>query len=168
MSEGRPADKLPLTVEDNNLNSDRVDVTLPNDAASVSGWPAGNWQVSLDLIRPGDTETRTSNSFPLMLAPTLDIAASSVSRDAGGVVTIGLTFTPEARPSQQVSLNAGGQQARPLDLSSQTGSLDFRFPALAAGSQWLRLRIDGVDSLLINRAVQPPEFLASQQMVIPA
>jgi hypothetical protein len=152
-----------------NLNSDRVDVTLPNDAAAISGWPAGGWQVSLSLTRPGETETRTSNSFPLMLAPTLDIASSTASRDAGsGAVTIGLAFIPEVRPSQQVSLNAGSQQALPLNLTSQTGNLDFRFPTLAAGNQWLRLRIDGVDSLLIDRAAQPPEFRTSQQMVIPA
>jgi hypothetical protein len=44
----------------------------------------------------------------------------------------------------------------------------FVFPSLATGNQWLRLRIDGVDSLLINRAVTPPEFDSSQQMVIPA
>ncbi len=153
----------------NNANSDRVEVTLPSDAAAIAGWPPGSWHVSLSLLRPGETEPRSTNSFPVMLAPTLDIGSSTASRDAGsGAVTIQLNFIPEVRPSQAVSLNAGGHEAIPTDLSSQTDSLEFVFPTLAAGNQWLRLRIAGVDSLLVNRSVTPPEFNSSEQMVIPA
>lgn len=152
-----------------NVNSDQVSVTLPDDAAATSAWPPGNWSLALGVQRPGETELRTTNSMPLMLAPILDFAASSASRDAGtGVVTIQLEFTPEVRPSQDVRLAAGGREALPVDLSSQTGSLDFAFPDLPSGSQWLRLRVDGVDSLLVNRAEEPPEFDPTQQMVIPA
>jgi hypothetical protein len=152
-----------------NVNSDQVGVALPNDAAAHSGWPPGNWSLALRVQRPGETELRTTNSLPLMLAPTVNFAASSASRDAGtGVVTIQLEFTPEVRPSQDVRLMAGGHEALPVDLSSQAGNLDFAYPKLPAGSQRLRLRIDGVDSLLVNRAAMPPEFNATQQMVIPA
>lgn len=152
-----------------NVNSDRVEVTLPNDAAAIAGWPPGSWRVSLSLQRPGETELRSTNGFPVMLAPTLDIGSSTASRDGGtGAVTIQLVFTPEVRASQEVSLNAGGHEAMPTDLSSQTGSIEFVFPTLAAGNQWLRLRVDGVDSLLINRSVTPPEFNTSEQMAIPA
>ncbi|MCP4042000.1 MAG: DUF4255 domain-containing protein [Gammaproteobacteria bacterium] len=151
-----------------NVNSEQVSVTLPSNATAITNCPPGNWHVSLRLQRPGETEIRTTNTFPLMLAPTLDIANSNVSRDAGTkAVTIGLVFVPEVRPSQEVSLNVGGHEAKPTNLSSQTDSLDFIFPALADGSQWLRLRVDGIDSLLVNRAVKPPEFHVSQQMVIP-
>ena len=83
-------------------------------------------------------------------------------------MAIQLAFTPEVRPSQQVSLNAGGHEALPTNLSSQTGGLDFVFPILADGNQWLRLRVDGVDSLLVNRNIKPPEFDATQQVMIPA
>ena len=152
----------------NNVNSDRVDVTLPNDATAITGWPPGSWRVSLNLQRPGETELRSTNSFPVMLAPTLDIGSSSATRDVGtGAVIIQLVFTPEVRPSQDASLNVGGYEALPTDLSVQTSTLDFVFPTLADGNQWLRLRVDGVDSLLVNRAVKPPEFDTSQQMVIP-
>lgn len=152
-----------------NVNSDRVSVALPSDAAAIIAWPPGNWSLTLRLQRPGETEFRTTNRFPFMLAPTLNVAGSSANRDAGtGVVTIHLVFIPELRPSQDVSLNAGGHEALPVDLSSQTGSLDFAYPGLPAGSQWLRLRVDGVDSLLVNRAARPPEFETTQQMVIPA
>jgi len=31
----------------------------------------------------------------------------------------------------------------------------------------VRLRVDGMDSLLIDRSVQPPKFKASQKVTIP-
>lgn len=160
----------PITVTiGTNVNSDKVSVTLPNDLAAISTWPPGSWLVSLNLQRPGETEISTSNSFPIMLAPTLNIAGSNATRDGvTDAVTINLVFSPEVRPSQQASLNVGGHEALPIDLSNQTGSLDFVFPTLPGGSQWLRLRVDGIDSLLINRAESPPEFVPSQHMVIPA
>jgi hypothetical protein len=152
-----------------NVNSDKVSVTLPNDAAASIGWPPGNWTVELAVQRPGETKLRISNSLPMMLAPILDIPVSNASRDAGtGAVTIHLVFTPELRQSQQVRLAAGGHEALPSNLSSQTGTLDFVYPELPANNQWLRLRVDGVDSLLVNREKQPPEFHASQHIVIPA
>lgn len=152
-----------------NVNSGEVSVTLPNDAASAAGWPPGNWTVTLAVQRPGESERRISNSLPMMLAPVLDLAASSASRDAGtGAVTVQLVFTPEVRPSQHVRLMVAGHEALPANLGSQTGSLDFVFPELPDGSQKLRLRVDGVDSLLINREKEPPEFEPGQQLVIPA
>ena len=152
-----------------NVNSDQVSVTLPDDAPAHSGWPPGNWSLALRVQRPGETELRTTNGLPMMLAPTLDLVTSSASRDGGtGVVTIELEFTPDVRSSQDVRLMAGGHEALPVDLSSQTGNLDFAYPELTAGNQWLRLRVDGVDSLLVNRSRTPPEFNATQNMVIPA
>jgi len=152
-----------------NVNSGEVSVTLPNDAASATGWPPGNWTVNLAVQRPGESERRVSNSLPMMLAPVLDLAASSASRDAGtGAVTVQLVFTPEVRPSQHVRLMVAGHEALPANLGSQTDSLDFVFPELPDGSQKLRLRVDGVDSLLINREKEPPEFEPGQQLVIPA
>jgi hypothetical protein len=160
----------PITVAiGGNLNSDQVSVALPNDAAASDAWPPGNWTVALAVQRPDEADLRFSNSLPMMLAPILDLPASSAVRDGGsGAVTITLVFTPELRPSQQVRLVAGGYEALPSDLSSQTGTLDFVYPELSAGKQWLRLRVDGVDSLLVNREEQPPEFNASQHIVIPA
>src|SRR3569623_44964 len=73
-----------------------------------------------------------------------------------------IKITPET-----VSLNAGGREV-PGDVTAQTGNLHFTFPALASGAQWLRLRADGADSPLVNRALTPPQFDASQQMTIPA
>ena len=158
--------ELPLG---NNANSDRVSVSLPADAAAMAAWPAGNWSVSLELRRPAEPEPRSSNSVPFLLAPVIDMPAAIANRDGGtGAVTITLPVGPEVRPEQQVSLLVGGHEALPAAIASQTDTLVFVFPELAAGTHWLRLRVDGVDSLLINRAETPPEFFTSQQLAIPA
>lgn len=151
-----------------NANSDGIAVTLPDDAAAHLAWPPGLWSVTVILQRAGETVDRSTNSLPLLLAPRLDIGASTAVRDVGtGAVTISLTFTPQVRPGQTVSLNAGGREV-PGDVTAQAGNLHFAFPALASGAQWLRLRVDGADSPLVNRALTPPQFDATQQMTIPA
>lgn len=149
-------------------NGERLDVALPNNPVAHAAWPPGAWTVTIHVQRAGETFARASNALPLLLAPRLDIPASSAVRGGSGAVTITLAFTPEARPGQKVSLFAGGREAGPDSFGAQTGTLDFVFPALAAGMQPLRLRVDGADSLLIDRSVTPPQFDVSQQLLIPA
>lgn len=152
-----------------NANGEALSIALPNNAAAQIAWPPGAWNVTLLLQRPGETEVRSTNTLPLLLAPRIDIASSSAVRDAAsGEVTLTLVFTPQVRPGQKVSLNGGGREASPGNFIAQTGSLAFPFPELASGAQWLRLRVDGADSLLVNRAVTPPQFDTTQRMSIPA
>jgi hypothetical protein len=49
---------------------------------------------------------------------------------------------------------------------AQTGTLAFAATNLISGSYYYRLRVDGVDSLLVNRAVTPPIFDSTQQVTI--
>jgi hypothetical protein len=37
-----------------------------------------------------------------------------------------------------------------------------------AGSQWVRLTVDGVESLLVDRTKEPPVFDPSQSVSVPA
>jgi len=153
-----------------NANPSGVSVDLPDTAQAGSDWLAGVWTVSVSLQRPGETEIRTTNGMPLLLAPRLDLspANTTATRASGSsAVTIHLAFSPPARPGQRISLNCGGHEALPASFTTATGSLDFVFPELAAGLQWLRLRIDGADSLLVDRSATPPQFDNSQRVTIP-
>jgi hypothetical protein len=49
-----------------------------------------------------------------------------------------------------------------------TESLRFRAADVAPGDYFIRLRIDGVDSLLIDRSVTPPVFKATHKVTVPA
>lgn len=152
-----------------NANAERLSVTLPATAAAEVTWPSGPWSVAVLLQRPGESQVRESNGFPLLLAPRIDVAGSSATRHpVTGAVTVQLTFSPQAHPRQKASLVVGGSEAFAGAISAQTDSLPFVFPDLPAQTLWLRLRIDGVDSLLVDRNVTPPAFVPGEQMTIPA
>lgn len=149
----------------------RIEVALPSGNGASTSWPAGVWSVSVVVLRPGETGPRTSNALPLLLAPTLQLAPgeTTVVRDATtDAVTVHMLFRPQARPGQRISLQVGGREAPADVIGAATGTLDFIFPNLEAGDQWLRLRVDGVDSLLIDRLATPPRFDPTQQVTVPA
>ena len=45
-------------------------------------------------------------------------------------------------------------------------TLTFSASGLTPGNYWVRLRVDGVDSLLVNRTTVPPTFDASQKVTV--
>jgi hypothetical protein len=44
----------------------------------------------------------------------------------------------------------------------------FQFGPLPAGAAWVRLRVDGIESALVDRSVTPPEFLADRSLEVPS
>jgi hypothetical protein len=75
-------------------------------------------------------------------------------------------------PEQRVALLLGGDEVPAEQHPAQTGNLTFIAkddPAskFVAGDYFVRLRVDGVDSLLIDRSVHPPKFKSSQKVSIP-
>jgi hypothetical protein len=151
-----------------NTDPTRVAVTLP--AGGAAAWPAGAWGVSVSLRRPGEPGPRTTNTLPLVLAPTLDLdpAHTTVTRDpTTHAVTVHAAFAPDVRPGQRVSLAVGDREAVAA-VTAQAGALDFVFPVLEAGDPWVRLRVDGADSLLVDRSVSPPRFDPTQKLTVPS
>lgn len=149
-------------------NPDVYTVTLPNNAQAQIDWPAGTWSLRWSVVRPGDVDARSSNLIPVLLAPRLDIGGSGAVRAPDGRVTVSLAFSPEIRPGQRATLYCGGREAPSAFIPGPTANLDFVFTGLAAGAQRLRLRIDGVDSRLVDRSATPPVFDPGQVLGIPA
>ncbi len=86
--------------------------------------------------------------------PTLTLPPVAVTRAGDGRVTVDLGVGPRVRPGQVATLAIGSQEAVADAVLAPADQLRFRFdnaPPLAAGSQPSRLRIDGVDSWLIDR-----------------
>jgi len=159
-----PIDVSPMP----NPTETRVRFTLPSTAQAAIDWPAGLWSVSLSVVRPGEVDSRTTNTLAMLLAPTIDVPGSTAVRDGTtDVVTVTLHFVPQARRHQRVSLSCGGHEALAQPFNAATGSLIFTFPELENGQQWVRLRIDGADSLLVDRSQTPPGFDPSQRLTIP-
>jgi hypothetical protein len=140
--------------------STQVTVTLPS---SPTTWPAGFYTVCLMVQRPGETYRRTTNQLSFGLAPSLTITPPTA---AGPSINYTATCNPEVRPEQYAALLLGDQEIVAQPHSTQTATLSFKAQNLSPGTYFLRLRVDGVDSLLVNRAVTPPVFDPTQKVIV--
>jgi hypothetical protein len=138
----------------------QVTVTSPNSPAS---WPAGFYTVRLMVQRSGEPYRRTTNQLSFGLAPKFTIAPASA---AGPDINYTVTCSPEVRPEQYAALLLGDQEIVAQRHTTQTASLSFHAQNLSTGDYFVRLRIDGVDSLLVNRAVRPPVFDPTQKVTV--
>lgn len=146
-----------------------LEATLPSDTAAHADWPSGVWTVTATVTRPGESEPRHTNAVAMLLAPTPDVAAATVSRDGpGGPVTVTLGVTPHVRPEQTATLVVGTAEATAPTRTATEDQLTFPSGPLPAGPAWVRLRVDGVESALVDRTVTPPEFLAARSLEVPA
>lgn len=141
-----------------------VTVTIPNDAAASAAWAAGTLTLSLLITRAADpvNPTRTTNELSFALAPTIVVPATLPST----APSLTLTCAPEVRPAQRASLLFGGAEIAADTHGTQTGTLSFPLDAPAVGDHFLRLRVDGVDSLLIDYAQTPLRFDPNQKVNI--
>lgn len=66
---------------------------------------------------------------------------------------------PAVHPGQRASLVLGQLEfpARPLAAASET--LHFDIPGAPPGTHLARLRVDGIESPLVDRSATPPAFL---------
>lgn len=132
-----------------------------------SDWRAGVYEVSALIEQSGTT--RESNRLPLVLAPRLD--AITPILNGPQLESIQVTVTPSVRPGQSAVLIVGDRELAPENFDSAVDTLTFPAPppptALPSGQQWVRLRVDGAESVVVNYAADPPEFVNSQSVVIP-
>jgi Pvc16 N-terminal domain len=142
--------------------ADSAKVRLPNDVAVL---PAGLYALSL-LVGPGDENERETNAVGLAVAPELlTVAPDPAARDAQGAVTLTVTCRPDVREEQAASLLVGSREVR-AEPHFATGTLVFEVARARPGQPWLRLRVDGVDSRLVDRTVSPPVFDPTQRVTI--
>jgi hypothetical protein len=138
----------------------QVTVIIPNSPAN---WPAGFYTVSLMVQRPTETYRRATNQLSFGLAPKITIAPPNA---AGPNIAYTVTCSPEVRPEQYAALLLGDQEIVAQPHSTQTATPSFQAQNLSTGKYFVRLRVDGVDSLLVNRAVTPPMFDPTQMVTV--
>ncbi|CAG9170149.1 hypothetical protein LMG23992_01484 [Cupriavidus laharis] len=156
----------------------RMSFTLPADAAAQTTFAPGQWSLTVRFTPAGEAAERETNAVPLVLAPSPVIAA-----DAGlglpGVeivrtgmpqrVQVTLHARPQVRPEQRATLMLGALEAvaRPRANAGQPLVCDFP-GSVPPGTHWLRLRVDGADSILLDRTGPAPVFDGTQQVTVPA
>jgi hypothetical protein len=127
----------------------------------VPDLPAGVYQLAARLIPTGQSAARTSNQLALVIGPEITTPLPmSVARDPSGSATFTLNCRPQVRPGQQASLILGAQEVFAQPVNAATSTLTFVVEAAPPGDHLARLRVDGIDSPLINRAVTPPVFFS--------
>ncbi len=151
-----PVEIAPLAAATDN----KVSALVPNSPAA---WPAGFYTVGVRVTRPAETFRRTTNLLSLALAPRITVTPATA---AGPAITYTAACTPEVRPEQRASLLLGDQEILAQPHPVQTASLTFPAQNLSAGEYFVRLRVDGVDSLLVDRSVTPPKFDQTQKVKV--
>lgn len=138
-------------------------VTVPDDPLN---FPAGVYTLDV-LFTRDDGASAETNEFPLSVAPRIDSITPKVA--PAGNVTYTVQCSPAVQPQQHASLLLGSIET-PLPLQSPnapaTQQLVFDVPNLTAGDYFVRLRVDGIDSLLVNQSTTPPTFDQSQRVTI--
>ena len=142
----------------------QLSVLIPNNPAD---WVIGVYSLEVIISKVGEQD-RTTNVLPLPLAPQiLGIAPPNpVARSGSGSVTLTLTSNPQVRPGQRVALLLGEREVLAEDHPLQTDTLVFSVEDAPVGSFYVRLRVDGIDSLLVDRSVTPPAFDGAMEVTI--
>jgi hypothetical protein len=140
-----------------------VSVVIPNDPVN---WPAGLYTLTIVIQRPGQPD-RLTNEVPVLLAPRIqNVAPNPVVRDLTGSVTLQVTCSPEVRPAQRASLLIDDREILSQPVAAQTNLLTFTVAQAPPGSHYVRLRLDGVETWLIDRTQVPPVFDPTQRVTI--
>lgn len=128
--------------------------TLPADLA------VGTYALRALVQPPGDAHRRESNRLSFAILPEITTALPlSVARDPQGVATVNLACRPDVRPHQRASLIVGTREVLADARTVATANPTFHIADAPVGTHFLRLRVDGIDSLLVDRSVTPPVFL---------
>ena len=151
-----------ISVTATSISDQQISVTIPN---KPTAWAAGTYTVSVTVQAAGQPD-RTTNELTLALAPkiTTKLPVTMPLNKSG--LAVKLACSPNIVPGQRASLLINNLEYVAPAVSSNTSQLSFAVESLAAGSYFIRLRVDGVDSQVIDRTVTPPQFDARQQLVV--
>ena len=138
----------------------RLDFTVNLSA----GLPVGVYRLELRVLRAGEAEPRTSNPLPVALAPRITFPPIAMTRGVvngvANVLSLSIGCQPEVRAGQKVTLLMDSREAPALPFTTTPPALDFEFADAppAGGTPLLRLKVDGIESIVVNRGARPPAF----------
>ncbi|MEM9267058.1 MAG: DUF4255 domain-containing protein [Cyanobacteria bacterium P01_F01_bin.13] len=153
-----------------------IEVRLPepgdptDPTAPQNQWLAGYYTVQVAVRSPDEEQLRLTNQLSVAFAPQVVTEPPiAVTQDpVTEVVTITVQTIPSVLPEQRVALLVGDRELLAQSRTDRTNTLVFQVEGMSAGDYYIRLRIDGVDSLLIqDYEARPPQFDPTQQVTLP-
>jgi len=136
--------------------SESLQFNVPNQPAQL---PVGTYRLRALVQRAGEPEPRETNQLAFTILPNVTNLPITVNLDAQGDATVTLQCRPNVRPFQSASLILGSCEVPAEPHPASTGTLTFVCPNATPGAHLARLRVDGIDSLIVDRSVTPPVFL---------
>ena len=136
--------------------------------AQVGMLPVGVYRIGARLLRAGETRPRETNRLAMLLAPQMTNLPLNVVRDGSGTASFTVQFVPALRAGQDAVLVLGQDEYLAQGVGSPSTELAFVIPNAPLGSHLARLRIDGIESPIIDLSAVPPavpSFL-NQRVVI--
>jgi hypothetical protein len=135
---------------------------------SSAGLPVGVYGLSVLVQPPGESTVRESNRIALTLGPRLLNLPLTVARDIRGSVRFSLELTPPLREGQHAVLVLGQDEYMPVGPGSPPDALAFEIAHAPPGEHLARLRIDGIESPVVDLSAEPPAVPAflGQRVVI--
>lgn len=151
-----------MLVPDGAMTDTEIGVTIP-DIPDI--WPAGVYTVAA-IVDVADDQERMTNELPFAVSPRMIGTAVAPSADPCDF-NVQITCRPDALPEQHISILIGDHAFAANPHPTQTSTLTVCIADVPSDSYFVRLRVDGVDSLLIDYTVTPPVFDDSQRITIP-
>jgi hypothetical protein len=128
--------------------------------AQAADFPVGVYRVGARLLRSGELHPRETNRLAMIIAPEITgLPMPPVPRDGAGTASFTINFRPMLRAGQRVTLVLGQQEFAPQAFVAPVATLNFVIPHAPVGNHLARLRVDGIDSPIIDPAAKPPVFL---------
>lgn len=152
-----------------------LEVRLPEPGDAVAAdaaqnqWLPGVYNVQVAVRSPGEDSLRLTNPLPVTLAPQIVTDPPiTVETDVAGTTTLTVQAIPSMLPDQRVALLLGDRELLAQPRGDRTNTLVFQVTDMPPGDYFVRLRIDGVDSLLVQDfEARPPQFDPTQQVTLP-
>jgi hypothetical protein len=134
-----------------------ISFVLPAAGNAPFTFPAGVYGVTVAVTDGG--VTRVTNELALAVSPR--ILSLAPLNAAPGDFTLTAQCVPQVRPEQRLRLLFGDREIAPQDVAlpaaqSDPSTLLFDVTDAAAGEHYARLRVDGVDSILVQWVGAPP------------
>ena len=140
-------------------------------------FPPGFYTLSVQVAPKTKPDgMQESNEMSLVIAPKIvsdlsapiTLTAFDVQKQLG-TATITLQCTPQVKAEQRVSLVLGSREILAQPHPDTTNAVTFIVKNIAAGKYFVRLRVDGSESLLVDRSdAKLPKFDAAQQITLQA
>jgi hypothetical protein len=137
----------------------------PPNLNAPSELAAGIYDLSVQVsISAGPAAT---NSLPFAIRPSIDTWAPG-GPIASGNTTVTVPCVPFLQPGQEAFLIIGDQLAVADAFTAPTNSPSFTYPNLqpTGGLAPARIRVDGIESRIVDPTTAPPSFVGPQVQVV--